>query len=162
MGEISCLRFPGCPNQVSSSSNERTFVAFIQPIHYFDPSQYKVLKCYKGASSRLRMKLLMKSALKNDANVNRAEILDRLSRHIRRMKRMLDAEPCLWNDFQFMLMLDGSIVHLDFDRCAVEEGKVASKPCPSTLDLLVDRVRKAMDKAKQELLAEATGNTTDT
>ena len=67
---------------------------------------------------------------------------------------MLEAEPCLWNDFQFMLLLDGSIVHLDFVWCAVEEGKVASKSCPSTLDSLVDRVRKAMDEAEQELEAD--------
>ena len=43
--------------------------------------------------------------------------LENLERDTAKLYRLLDAYPCLLNDFQVFVLVTGEIVHLDLDRC---------------------------------------------
>ena len=48
---------------------------------------------------------------------NLAELAQRFESSFDRLNLLLEAEPCLIDDFQVFLTADGRIVHLDTDRC---------------------------------------------
>jgi hypothetical protein len=109
-----CSSFPYCFTE--------DFTSTVQPIHFVDMSKSLIIKFH---DSKIKEFLQRENEV---SKLNRTAILETLAVHVKRTQAMMEENPCLWNDFQVMVHLDGSITQLDLDRCfhrtAVENHRI--------------------------------------
>ena len=114
-----CRFFPGCRQNGTARTH---LLIHVQPIRYVDASSTVVLKrlgsLRRTNKQRLRDMLVRWYSNKTvDVQTLRANV----QRHVQMAKKMLKRQPCLRKDFQLLAHSDGSITHIDLDRCLDEK-----------------------------------------
>ena len=114
-----CRFFPGCRQNGTAHSR---LLVHVQPILYVDTSSSVVLKRLGSLrrTNKRRLRDMLLRAYQHKA-VDLELLRTNIQHHVKIAKKMLKSQPCLRKDFQLLAHPDGSITHIDLDRCLDEK-----------------------------------------